>query len=215
MAADRPPRAEARIATRRLRASGDDGVVARRRAGRRRDAASPMPAQAGVVVQRDAATIFAETRSGRRRQGRDLHRSRPRRRASIRSWFEQYFMTKAVPVSSASSRRCTPRFWQGGSFLYVPKGVTVELPFRSFAIAQPAGSSSSPTRWSCSRRVPRRSWSMPTSSATQEQQSFASGVVELIVGKGAQAALRPGPGLGPRRLELHDRAGGPRSTTRR
>ena len=55
-------------------------------------------------------------------------------------------MTQAVPVEFGKFEALHAAFWQGGSFLYVPKGVTVELPFRSFAVAQTPGPPSSPTR---------------------------------------------------------------------
>ena len=40
---------------------------------------------------------------------------------------KQYFMTEAVPVDFGKFEALHAAFWQGGTFLYVPKGVTVEL----------------------------------------------------------------------------------------
>ena len=42
-------------------------------------------------------------------------------------------MTQAVPVDFGKFEALHAAFWQGGTFLYVPKDVAVELPFRSFS----------------------------------------------------------------------------------
>ena len=53
---------------------------------------------------------------------------------------QQYFMTEAVPANFGKFEALHAAMWQTGAFLYVPKGVTVTLPFRSFALAQQPGS---------------------------------------------------------------------------
>ena len=45
---------------------------------------------------------------------------------------QKYLMTQAVPVDFGKFEALHAAFWQGGTFLYVPKGKSVELPFRGF-----------------------------------------------------------------------------------
>ncbi len=83
-------------------------------------------------MQRDAATACAEIDPELAAQGvifSDLD-------TAVREHPElvkQYFMTQAVPVDFGKFEALHAAFWQGGTFLYVPKGVSIELPFRSFA----------------------------------------------------------------------------------
>lgn len=44
-----------------------------------------------------------------------------------------HFMTEAVPVDSNKFAALHAAFWQGGTFLYVPRGVQVELPLQAVA----------------------------------------------------------------------------------
>ena len=159
-----------------------------------------------MLVQKDAATAWAEVNQDLVAKGViycDLDTA-AREHAEL---FKQYFMTQAVPVELRQVRGAARRVLAGGTFLYVPKGVTVELPFRSFTTStQPGDSVFTHTLvvlGAGRRGVPRRCVS---ARRRWRAQSFASGVVELILGKAQQAALRAGAGLGPPRLELHDRA---------
>jgi len=140
--------------------------------------------RAGVVVQRDASTIFAETNPAAVADGvifADLTTAVDQHAGLVR----EYLMTKAVPVSFGKFEALHAAFWQGGSFLYVPKGVSVELPFRSFAVAQTAGSSIFNHTLIVLEEHAEAFLVDAYQSETQEQPTFASGVVELIVGKGA------------------------------
>ena len=44
---------------------------------------------------------------------------------------QKYFMEEAVPVTADKYTALHGAFWSGGTFLYVPKNVTVDLPFVS------------------------------------------------------------------------------------
>ena len=182
----------------------EDGGVADR-AGR----------DAGVVVQRDAVDVYAELDPRGRRPGRDLHRPRHGRCASTRSWSSSYFMTQAVPVDFGKFEALHAAFWQGGTFLYVPKGVTVELPFRSFALDTEPGAAIFTHTLVVLEEGAEAFFVDAFRSPSQDVQSFASARGRADPRQGRQAALRPGPGLGPPRLELHDRAGDARPATRR
>ncbi len=45
---------------------------------------------------------------------------------------KEYFMTKCVPVGDNKFSALHGAVWSGGSFLYVPKGVSVELPLHTY-----------------------------------------------------------------------------------
>jgi Fe-S cluster assembly protein SufD len=95
---------------------------------------------AGIVVQKDAATLYTEIDPEVAAQGviyTDLDTAMREHPDLVK----QYFMTEAVPVNFGKFEALHAAFWQGGTFLYVPKGVTVELPFRSFVLGQESGAS--------------------------------------------------------------------------
>jgi Fe-S cluster assembly protein SufD len=148
------------------------------------DGTVPNSAQAGIVVQRDAATIFAETNPEAVTDGvifSDLATAVEQHPDLVR----EYLMTKAVPVDFGKFEALHAAFWQGGAFLYVPKGVTVELPFRSFAVAETAGASVFNHTLIVLEDHAEAFLVDAYESETKEQASFASSVVELILGKGA------------------------------
>jgi Fe-S cluster assembly protein SufD len=95
---------------------------------------------AGVVVQQDARTLRTEIAPEAAAQGvifTDLDTAFRDHGDLIR----QHFMTKAVPSDFGKFEALHAALWQGGSFLYVPAGVTVELPFRAFVRSTEAGGS--------------------------------------------------------------------------
>ena len=140
---------------------------------------------AGVVVQRDAATLFAEIDPNAAEQGViycDLD-------TAIREHPDlvaRYFMTEAVPVDFGKFEALHAAFWQGGTFLYVPKNVQVELPFRSFALAQEPVASVFTHSLVVLEEGAEAFFVDAYRSETQERQAFASAVVELIVRKDAK-----------------------------
>ena len=104
---------------------GESGRLARRRAHAAAETSGVAneSERAGVVVQRDAAdALHRGRRRGRARRASSSPIS-TRRSASTRTWSSSYFMTEAVPVDFGKFEALHAAFWQGGSFLYVPKGV--------------------------------------------------------------------------------------------
>ena len=86
--------------------------------------------RAGLLVQRDAARVFVDLDEELRNRGviwTDMM-------TAVRDYPElvqRHFMQEAVPASADKYVALHAAFWNGGSFLYVPKGVEVELPFVS------------------------------------------------------------------------------------
>jgi len=142
-------------------------------------------AHAGLVVQRDASTVYAEVNNGALPEGVifcDLTTAVEKHPDLVK----QYLMTQAVPVSFGKFEALHAAFWQGGSFLYVPKGKTVELPFRSFALAETAGAAIFNHTLIVVEDNAEAFLVDAYQSETKETASFASGVVELILGRGAK-----------------------------
>jgi len=141
--------------------------------------------RAGVVVQRDASTVYTEVSDELAAQGviyTDLD-------TAVREYpdlVKTYFMTQAVPATFGKFEALHAAFWQGGTFLYVPKNVLVELPFRSFSLGQEPGAAIFSHTLVVLDEGAEAFVVDAYKSPTQEQQSFASGVVELIAGEDAK-----------------------------
>ena len=140
---------------------------------------------AGVVVQRDAATILATLDPEIAAQGvifADLA-------SAVREYPDlvaRYFMTQAVPPGLGKFESLHAAYWQGGSFLYVPKGVRVEAPFRAFTLlSEPGGAIFSHTL-AVLEEGAEAFVADAFRSPSQDVQSFASGVVELILADDAK-----------------------------
>jgi len=140
--------------------------------------------RAGVNVQRNASEVFTEVSPELASKGvifTDLataFRDHP-------ELVKKYFMTQAVPVTFGKFEALHAAFWQGGSFLYVPADVSVDLPFRSFTTMNEAGSSVFTHTLVVLEENSEAFFVDAYHSETQDGQSFASGVVELILGKGS------------------------------
>jgi len=138
-------------------------------------------------VQRDATTVHVEVDPALAAKGVifcDLDTAVREHPDLVR----QYFMTEAVPVGFGKFEALHAAFWQGGTFLYVPKNVQVELPFRAFAIgSDPAAALFTHTLVVLEQGA--EAFVVDAyRSETAERQGFASAVVELLVR--ADAKLR-------------------------
>jgi Fe-S cluster assembly protein SufD len=142
-------------------------------------------ARAGVTVQTDATASLTELSEELAAKGvifTDLGTAM----AEHPDLVKQYFMTTAVPVDFGKFEALHAAMWQSGVFLYVPKGVTVDLPFRSFVVGTEPGTSVFSHSLVVLEEGAETFLVDAFRSDTQEQQSLASGVVELHLGKGSQ-----------------------------
>lgn len=84
--------------------------------------------RAGLKVQRDSSQVHVDLADEIRAQGviwTDMEtavREHP-------DLVKRYFMGEAVPATTDKHTALHAAFWAGGTFLYVPKNVRVELPF--------------------------------------------------------------------------------------
>jgi Fe-S cluster assembly protein SufD len=177
----------------RLRASADvvsgvDPLQALEAAGVESAAAQiALGPNAGVVVQLDASTILSTLDPEVAATGVifcDLGtavREHP-------DLVAKYFMTQAVPPTLGKFEALHGAYWQGGTFLYVPKGVTVEAPFRTFSLISEPGAAVFSHTLVVLEESAQAFVADAYRSPSFEGQSFASAVIELIVG--ADAKLR-------------------------
>jgi Fe-S cluster assembly protein SufD len=86
--------------------------------------------RAGLLVQRDSAAVYLDLMAEVRTQGviwTDMATA-VRRYPDL---VQKYFMEEAVPIATDKYTALHAAFWNGGTFLYVPRNVAVELPFVS------------------------------------------------------------------------------------
>lgn len=136
--------------------------------------------RAGISVARDGSTVFHDTDASLAEKGvifTDLATAVSEHPELV----QQYFMTDAVPADFGKFEALHAAMWQTGAFLYVPKGVTVTLPFRSFALAQQPGSALFTHSLVVVEEGAEAFFVDAYQSETQEEQAFTSAVVELFV----------------------------------
>jgi Fe-S cluster assembly protein SufD len=94
------------------------------------DALAAYGERAGLLLQRDSASVHLDLAEDARAQGviwADMHTA-VRDHADL---VAEFFMEEAVPITTDKYTALHAAFWSGGTFLYVPKNVTVNLPFVS------------------------------------------------------------------------------------
>lgn len=93
----------------------------------------------------------------------------------------EYFMTQAVPADFGKFQALHAALWQTGSFLYVPAGVTVDLPFRTFVLQQGVGTSLFNHSLVVVEEKAEAFFVDAFQSDTADDASFTSAVVELFL----------------------------------
>ncbi len=93
----------------------------------------------------------------------------------------EYFMTQAVPADFGKFEALHAALWQTGTFLYVPAGVTVDLPFRTFVLQQGVGTSLFNHSLVVVEEKGEAFFVDAFQSDTADDASFTSSVVELFL----------------------------------
>jgi Fe-S cluster assembly protein SufD len=140
---------------------------------------------AGVVIQRDDATILATLDPAVAAKGvifTDLVTAA----REYPQLVEHYFMTEAVHPSLGKFEALHGAFWQGGSFLFVPRGVQVEAPFRTFSVISDEGAAVFSHTLAVLEEGAEAFVVDAYRSPSQDVQTLASAVVELLVGNDAK-----------------------------
>lgn len=98
---------------------------------------------------------------------------------------QRYFMTEAVPASDSKFAALHGAFWDNGVFLYVPRGVTIEAPFRAIIQGSLDGNSSLAHTLVVLEEGSMATFVEDFASPLAERQGFSSRVAELILKQGA------------------------------
>lgn len=141
--------------------------------------------RSGITVARDGATAFTELAPEVAAQGvvfSDLD-------TAIREHPElvkQYLASEAVPATFGKFEALHAAFWGTGTFLYVPKGVVIDLPFRNFATDTNVGQATFTHSLIVVEEGAEAFFVDAFQSETQEEATFTSAVVELVVRQNAK-----------------------------
>jgi Fe-S cluster assembly protein SufD len=141
--------------------------------------------RAGITVSQDSSTRYSHIGDDAAAQGvifSDLETAINDHPDLVK----QYFMTEAVPTDFGKFEALHAAFWQSGTFLYVPKGVSVELPFRSFVTADTTGEALFTHSIVVVEEQAEAFFVDSFQSETAEEASFSSAVVELILRQDAK-----------------------------
>jgi Fe-S cluster assembly protein SufD len=97
----------------------------------------------------------------------------------------EFFMTSCVPPSDGKFAALHGAFWDTGTFLYVPKGVVVELPLRSIVSATLDGTASLSHTLIVLDEESRVTFAEDFTSPPAKLAGFSSRVTEIILKRGA------------------------------
>ncbi len=138
----------------------------------------------GLNVQVDSSPVYTEVQPGISEQGVIF--------TDLQSALEHYpdlvrtYLFGAVPVDDNKFAALNAAFWSGGTFLYVPSGVEIEVPFRNVVYNETPGASV----FSHTLVVAEDEASVVLvdhwSSAEGEDLSLSCNVIEVHVGEAAQ-----------------------------
>ncbi|MEO7001666.1 MAG: Fe-S cluster assembly protein SufD [Ktedonobacterales bacterium] len=96
-----------------------------------------------------------------------------------------YFMTRCVPASDSKFAALHAAFWENGTFLYVPRGVTVEQPLRTIVQAHLSGAASLTHTLIVMDVGSKAVYAEDFTSPDATKQGFTTRIVELILKRGA------------------------------
>jgi Fe-S cluster assembly protein SufB len=100
---------------------------------------------------------------------------------------EPYFMTKCVPPQDNKFSALHGAIWSGGSFLYVPKGVKVDLPLQAYFRMEGAGEGTFEHTLIIADEGSDVNYIEGCTAQTYSVNSMHSAVVEIFVKEGAKA----------------------------
>lgn len=141
--------------------------------------------RSGLLIQLDASVVTAQLDADLAQRGvifTDLVTAA----REVPDLVQRYFMTEAVPATENKFTALHGAFWSGGTFLYVPEGVEIALPLRSFVWAESSGSALFAHTLLIAEPgavvVLIDTWASPST----DEPLIASNVVEIIAHEAAQ-----------------------------
>ncbi|HEX4718703.1 MAG TPA: Fe-S cluster assembly protein SufB, partial [Thermoleophilaceae bacterium] len=100
---------------------------------------------------------------------------------------QQYFMTKCVPAQDNKFSALHGAVWSGGSFVYIPKGVTCDLPLQAYFRMEGAGEGTFEHTLIVADEGSDVNYIEGCTAQTYSVNSMHSAVVEIFVKEGAKA----------------------------
>ncbi|MHB8492611.1 MAG: Fe-S cluster assembly protein SufB, partial [Solirubrobacteraceae bacterium] len=100
---------------------------------------------------------------------------------------QRYFMTKCVPAQDNKFSALHGAVWSGGSFVYVPKGVKVDLPLQAYFRMEGAGEGTFEHTLIIADEGSDVNYIEGCTAQTYSVNSMHSAVVEIFVHEGAKA----------------------------
>ncbi len=138
----------------------------------------------GLNVQIDSSTVFSSVEDSVTQQGvifTDLATAIEKYPELIQQYFQ-----KAVPADDNKFAALNAAFWSGGTFLYVPKGVEIEVPFRNIVHNATPGASIFAHTLIVAEEEANVALIDHWNSAEGEELSLACNVVEVHAAEAAQ-----------------------------
>jgi Fe-S cluster assembly protein SufD len=98
---------------------------------------------------------------------------------------EKYFMTECVRINENAFTALHAAFWNAGTFLYVPKGVKIDVPIEDVILKETGKDLLFPHTLIVAEEGAMVTFIETSRSAMEEHQAFFNGVVEIYAGAGA------------------------------
>jgi Fe-S cluster assembly protein SufD len=147
-----------------------------------KEALNPKEKAAGRIVFMDGKLIFMETAEELREKGVifcDLSTALKEHELLVK----KHFMTTVVTPADGKFAAMNGAFWQGGIFLYLPKGVVIEEPFYTVFAVGKGGSITIPHSLIITEPMSQGTFIEETWSDDQTQQSLSDKVLEIVAGE--------------------------------
>ena len=148
--------------------------------------AMPETTVGGVMVHQDGSALWHTLEADLAAQGVifcDLDTAVQQHAGLV----EEHFMTEAVPVDTDAFTALHGALWQGGVFLYVPKGVQVQVPLQALTAHAAASGMVQPHLLLVADAQSDVTLVDEQVSQSADLAGFHNGVVELYLKRGARA----------------------------
>ncbi|MBI5284677.1 MAG: Fe-S cluster assembly protein SufD [Chloroflexi bacterium] len=143
-------------------------------------------AVAGRIFQHDSDVVFTQLSDDLRAKGvilTDLHTA-----AREHGELLQKYLSQAVKAGEWKYLALNAALWSGGCFLFVPKGVEIDLPVQLSTGVSTEGLALFPHTVIVAERQSKVTFIDEATSPDHDKRSFVSGAVEIYVGDGAHVA---------------------------
>lgn len=142
-------------------------------------------ARAGLLVQENSTVVYEQFAPELEARG-VLFMGLDRAVREHPELLQRYFMSVAVTANHDKFAALHGAFWSGGTLLYVPKNVEVELPFQTRVYADSNAAAILAHTLVILEEGASATFIDEFVSPTGDQQGFSNGAVELFTGRGAR-----------------------------